>query len=73
MTGSAVPANIAASNLRILRGHPTDEQIAALVAVLAALRASAPRTELVQPRLRRPHDHRRRGHRSAVSWRGHRL
>lgn len=57
--------------LRIVRGNPTDAQIAALLAVVALLRVGSPRVEPaqhVQPWLRR---RRWRRHRSAVSWRWH--
>lgn len=58
-------------DVRILRGNPTDAQIAALLAVVALLRVGGPRVESaqhVQPRLRRRGWRR---HRSAVSWRWH--
>ena len=71
-TDGASATDSAPSNLRILRGRPTGEEIAALVAVLAVLGAGGPRTESVQPRPRHRPDRRRHGHRSAVSWRGHR-
>ncbi|MEV4602784.1 acyl-CoA carboxylase epsilon subunit [Amycolatopsis sp. NPDC049253] len=41
--------------VRVVRGNPTDEELAALVAVLAAVRASTePVAEVTVPRPRRP-------------------
>ncbi|HZU56487.1 MAG TPA: acyl-CoA carboxylase epsilon subunit [Actinocrinis sp.] len=63
-----------AAQVRILRGNPTDAEIAALLAVLAALGVGGPRGELAghaQPRLRRRHGRPRYQHRSAGSWRRH--
>jgi hypothetical protein len=63
-----------AAEVRILRGNPTDEEIAALLAVLAALGAGGPRTEPaghLRPRLRPRHGRRAHQHRSAGSWRRH--
>jgi hypothetical protein len=62
--------------LRILRGGPTDEEIAALLAVVAALGAGdrgARPAQRVQPRLRCRHGRHLHQHqyRSAGSWRGH--
>ncbi|HEU5357095.1 MAG TPA: acyl-CoA carboxylase epsilon subunit [Actinocrinis sp.] len=75
MTQSSDNPGIPAAEVRILRGNPTDEEIAALLAVVAALGASRKVTEPVQhvrrPRLRRRHGHHRPAHRSAGSWRRH--
>ncbi|HZP50545.1 acyl-CoA carboxylase subunit epsilon [Actinocrinis sp.] len=61
------------ADVRILRGHPTEQEIAALVAVVAMLGAGRPRTDDAQPRLvRRRSGHRQYQHRSAASWRGRR-
>lgn len=70
------PDNAAGAEVRILRGNPADEQIAALLAVVAVLSAGVgagdPRTEPAphdQHRLRRRDGSHRRQYRSAVSWR----
>ena len=71
MTGDTDGAG-GAAGLRILRGEPTDQEIAALVAVLAVLGAGDAGSDRVQPRLRHRHGrhHHRNHHRSTVSWRG---
>ena len=63
-----------AADVRILRGNPTDEEIAALLAVVAVLGAGRRDTgpvQHVQPRLLRRHGRYRHQHRSAGSWRRH--
>ncbi len=55
---------------RVVRGNPTDEELAALVAVVALLSARPRPAEHIQPRPRPGHRNR---YRSAVSWRGGRI
>ncbi len=69
------PDNDAAgADVRILRGNPTDEELAALLAVIAVLGVGGPRREPArhdQYRLRRRDSRHRYRHGSAVSWRRH--
>jgi len=71
---SAGPDGAPEFGLRIVRGNPTEAQIAALVAVVAVLGAARPRTEAVgqvQLRPRRRHGRLRHQHCSAGPWRRH--
>jgi len=66
------PDSAAGADVRILRGNPTDEELAALLAVIAVLGAGGPRTDPArhdQYRLRRRDGRHRRRLGSAVSWR----
>ncbi|HEU5429414.1 MAG TPA: acyl-CoA carboxylase subunit epsilon [Actinocrinis sp.] len=68
------PDNVAGADVRILRGNPTDEELAALLAVIAVLCAGGPRTEPArhdQHGLRRRDGRHRHRPGSAVSWRRH--
>ncbi len=56
--------------LRVVRGRPTDEELAALVAVVALLGARPRRAEYDRPRPRQGRSHR---YRPAVSWRAGRI
>jgi acyl-CoA carboxylase epsilon subunit-like protein len=77
---SEAPANTAGARtvpvrtggpLRVVRGNPTEEELAALVVVLAAMGARAQKpphspAQRALPAMRRPYGR----HRSPVSWRG---
>lgn len=66
------PDNAAGAGVRILRGNPADEEIAALLAVVAMLGAGGARTEPARHdyhRLCRRDGRHQRRYRSAASWR----
>jgi hypothetical protein len=68
------PDNAAVADVRIVRGNPTDEELAALLAVIAVLGVGGARTEPArhdQYRLRRRDSRHGHRHGSAVSWRRH--